>query len=264
MIIDGGVFMYNTDLDGKKLPPAGAPNIMMSTGGTQLMKIFDDDGIYFYKVHVDWSDPSKTTVPAPQKIAVAPYHYLCDGQLSNCVSQPGTERRLDSQGDKLIQRLVIATSAIMNPFWRSIPWPRPRTAAACAGTSSASTKSATRCSTSRHLCARRLLSLDGQHRHGPQGRHRHRLLVRRRAQLSRASASRRAWQAIRKGQLTFHESVLAAGEASQTTGNRWEDYTTTAMDPADDCTFWYVGDYLKKGATTYSTRIGAFRIPSCK
>ena len=86
--------MLNADVDGKKLPPAGAPNIMMSTGGTQLMKVFEDDGIYFYKVHVDWTDPAKTTVSAPQKIAVAPYHYLCDGQLSNCVSQPGTDRRI--------------------------------------------------------------------------------------------------------------------------------------------------------------------------
>ncbi|HEV8146725.1 MAG TPA: hypothetical protein VGP79_10105 [Bryobacteraceae bacterium] len=37
---------------------------------------------------------------------MAPYHYLYDGQLSNCVSQPDTERRLDSQGDKLMERLV--------------------------------------------------------------------------------------------------------------------------------------------------------------
>ncbi len=44
---------------------------------------------------------------------------------------------------------------------------------------------------------------------------------------------------------------------------RWEDYAQTAMDPSDDCTIWYVGDYLKKGATTYSTRIGGFRLPGC-
>ena len=44
---------------------------------------------------------------------------------------------------------------------------------------------------------------------------------------------------------------------------RWEDYTQTAMDPADDCTIWYVGDYLKKGAAAYSTKIGAFRLPGC-
>jgi hypothetical protein len=65
------------------------------------------------------------------------------------------------------------------------------------------------------------------------------------------------------GLLTFAESVVIEGEAPQTTGNRWEDYTTTAMDPGDDCTFWYVGDYLKKGAASYSTRIGAFRFPGC-
>jgi hypothetical protein len=59
VVIDGGVFMMNTDVDGKRPPPKGAPNIMMSTGGTQLMKIFEDDGIYFYKVHVDWTDPRR-------------------------------------------------------------------------------------------------------------------------------------------------------------------------------------------------------------
>jgi len=41
---------------------------------------------------------------------------------------------------------------------------------------------------------------------------------------------------------------------------RWEDYSQTAIDPTDDCTIWYVGDYLKKDAATYSTRIGAFRL----
>ena len=65
------------------------------------------------------------------------------------------------------------------------------------------------------------------------------------------------------GVLTFRETVLAEGEASQTTTIRWEDYTQTAMDPSDDCTIWYVGDYLKKDATTYSTRIGSFRVPGC-
>jgi len=66
-----------------------------------------------------------------------------------------------------------------------------------------------------------------------------------------------------KGLLTFRESVLANGEAAQTTTLRWEDYTQTAMDPADDCTVWYVGDYLKAGAASYSTRIGAVQVPGC-
>ncbi len=64
------------------------------------------------------------------------------------------------------------------------------------------------------------------------------------------------------GVLTFHETVLVEGQASQNV-MRWEDYTQMAMDPLDDCTIWYVGDYVKQGAASYSTRIGSFRLPGC-
>ena len=64
----------------------------------------------------------------------------------------------------------------------------------------------------------------------------------------------------KRGELTLNEVVLAEGEAAQTSTLRWEDYTQTAIDPSDDTTIWYVGDYLKKNARNYSTRIGGFRI----
>jgi hypothetical protein len=67
-----------------------------------------------------------------------------------------------------------------------------------------------------------------------------------------------------KGEMTFQETILAEGEAAQTSTLRWEDYTQTAMDPDDDCTIWYVGDYLKRDAPSYTTRIGAIRVPSCQ
>jgi hypothetical protein len=57
--------------------------------------------------------------------------------------------------------------------------------------------------------------------------------------------------------------VLVEGEGAQN-AMRWEDYTQTAIDPSDDCTIWYVGDYIRKGAASYSTRIGAFRLPGCR
>jgi hypothetical protein len=63
--------------------------------------------------------------------------------------------------------------------------------------------------------------------------------------------------------LTLREKVLVDGEAAAGV-MRWEDYTQTAIDPSDDCTIWYGGDYLRKGAATYSTRIGAFRLPGCE
>jgi hypothetical protein len=63
------------------------------------------------------------------------------------------------------------------------------------------------------------------------------------------------------GVLTLNEAILVEGEEIQTNTLRWEDYTYSAIDPSDDQTFWYVGDYLKKGAKNYSTKIGAFRMP---
>ena len=105
-ILDDVVFLLNADLDGKQLPPAGAPNIMMTTGGAQLKKIVTDDGIYWWKFHVDWKDPAKSKLDGPVKIPVAPYEYLGGGQLTKTVPQPGTTQKLDVQGDKLMARLV--------------------------------------------------------------------------------------------------------------------------------------------------------------
>jgi len=65
------------------------------------------------------------------------------------------------------------------------------------------------------------------------------------------------------GVMSFHESVIVTGEAAKKNATRWQDYTTTAMDPSDNCTFWYVGDFVKKGASGYSTKIGAFRVAGC-
>ena len=106
IVIDDVGFLNNVDLDGKQLPPTGAPNLMLAAGGAQLKKVMEDDGLYLWKFHVHWNDPSKTRLTGPSKIDVAKYHYLCDGQLTKCVPQPGTDNRLDAQGDKLMARVV--------------------------------------------------------------------------------------------------------------------------------------------------------------
>jgi hypothetical protein len=287
IIIDGVNFLNNSDIDGFKLPPAGAPNIMMADGGTQLKKIFEDDGIYVWKVHVDWTNPANTNASGPVKIPVAPYHYLCNGQLTNCVPQPDTDRRLDAQGDKIMQRLIyrrignresivaahsVATKAGAGGVrWYEFRLDKKRDA---------------------YLYQQGTYAPDGFYRWMPS------IAMDKKGDIGvgysfggipNYAGQRFAAQKSGdpKGTLSLHETVLANGEASQSNTLRWEDYVTTAMDPSDDCTFWYVGDYLKKPApnsstanstttTTgasannpanslnYSTRIGAFRLPSCK
>src|SRR5262249_33607690 len=105
-ILDDVVFLLNADLDGRNLPPAGAPNIMMTVGGAQLKGVVKDDGIYWWNFHVDWNDLAKSKIDGPRKVPVAPYEYLGGGQLTKTVPQPGTEQKLDVQGDKLMARLV--------------------------------------------------------------------------------------------------------------------------------------------------------------
>ncbi|MGD2120583.1 MAG: hypothetical protein PVJ76_02510 [Gemmatimonadota bacterium] len=265
-VVDGVGFLNNADLDGTILPPPGSPNIMMATGGTQLDSIFSDDGIYAWQVSVDWEESENSKLLGPEKIGVAPYHYLCDGQLTNCVPQRDTDQRLDSQGDKIMARLIYRNlgerEAIVGVHsvatedggggvrWyefgvtqdRSL-WLRQQGTYAPAAPAGAYRWMASP-------------AMDGVGNIG--------------IGYSFGGAEFYPGQRFTGrlvddplGELTMKEAVLVEGEGAQTNTLRWEDYTQTAIDPSDDCSIWYVGDYYKEGAETYSTRIGVFRLPGC-
>jgi hypothetical protein len=260
IIIDGVNFLNNADLDGTRLPPRGAPNIMMATGGTQLKNILEDDGIYVWKYHVDWDNPAKTKLDGPVKIPVAPYHYLGGGQLTACVPQPGTEQRLDAQGDKIMSRLV----------YRRIGNHESIVAVHSVNTTAGG--GGVRWYEFR-LDEQRDVKLYQQGTFCPEGNFRWMASP---AMDDRGNigigysfggtpnfpgqrfAARFSGDPL--GMLTLREAVLAEGEASQSNTRRWMDYAQTAVDPSDDRTIWYVGDYLKEGKANYSSRIGAFRI----
>jgi hypothetical protein len=257
-VINDVNFLNNADLDGKQLPPRGAPNVMMAAGATQLKKVFEDDAILTWKIFTNWSDASKSRLEGPERISVAPYHYLCDGQLTNCVPQPGVERRLDAQGDKIMARLVyrrigdresiVAVHSVNTAAGGGVRWYEFR------------------------LDGERNVKLHQQGTYCPGGNYRWMAspAIDGRGNIGigysfggkenfpgQRFAGRLADDPL--GVLTLKEAILVEGEAAQSQ-MRWEDYTQTAVDPSDDMTIWYVGDYLKKGATSYSTRIGAFRL----
>jgi len=263
VVIDGVNFLNTADVDGPDAPPPGAPNIVMAAGGTQLKDDLDDDAVFAWSLHVDWADPSKTKMEGSQRIAVAPYHYLCGGQLTNCVSQPGTDRKLDAQGDKIMPRLVYRRFGGHESI---VAVHSIDTAAGGGGVRWYEFR----------LDRQRVPQVHQQGTYAPDGFYRWMAspAIDRFGNIGigysfggtphfagQRFAGRVA--ADPPGQLTMRETILAEGEASQSTTMRWEDYTQTAIDPSDDCTVWYVGDYLKKDATSYTTRIGAFRMPGC-
>jgi len=62
------------------------------------------------------------------------------------------------------------------------------------------------------------------------------------------------------GSLPQGEKSIVEGGGSQTSSNRWGDYSMMGLDPQDDCTFWYTQEYVAtSGSNTWRTRIGAFR-----
>ena len=69
------------------------------------------------------------------------------------------------------------------------------------------------------------------------------------------------------GTMTFSELEIATGSGRQNPvdgRNRWGDYSTMSIDPADDCTFWYTQEYVTGvGAFIWRTRIAAFKFDEC-
>ena len=262
VVIDGVNFLNNADIDGTSLPPKGAPNMIMAAGGTQLKKVMEDNVVFAWQFRVNWENPAMTKLSKPEKIAVAPYHYLCDGQLTNCVPQPGTDRRLDAQGDKLMARLVYRRIGSRESI---VAVHSVNTSAGAGGVRWYEFR----------INKDRSIRLHQQGTFAPDGSYRWMAspAIDRWGNIaigySFGSASEFVGQRFAgrlakdpPGLLALKETVLAEGEAAQN-AMRWEDYTQTAIDPSDDCTIWYAGDYLKKGETNYSSRIGALRFPGC-
>ena len=56
------------------------------------------------------------------------------------------------------------------------------------------------------------------------------------------------------------ETSIIEGTGAQVGSNRWGDYSAMAIDPVDDCTFWYTNEYIPaNGDYNWHTRIASFK-----
>src|SRR5207244_1040025 len=67
------------------------------------------------------------------------------------------------------------------------------------------------------------------------------------------------------GTMPQGEATMIAGSGSQTSSfNRWGDYSMMAIDPTDDCTFWFTTEYYAATSDRgWRTRIASFKFPGC-
>jgi hypothetical protein len=245
-----------SDLDGTNLPPAGEPNFFAAKGSSTLD---------LWKFHVDWATPGNSTLTGPTRLAVAPYNQLC-ASTRNCVKQPGTSVGLDGLGDRLMHRLayrnfgdheaLVAThnvNAVTSGTQAGVRWYEVRNP-----------------NSAPVIYQQGTLAPDANNRWlGSVAMDQSGNIA-----LGYSVASTSVYPSIRYtgrlagdplNQMSQGETTLVTGGGSQTgTGYRWGDYAMMAVDPADDCTFWFTTEYIQStGTAPWKTHIGSFKFPTC-
>jgi hypothetical protein len=243
------------DLDGARLPPAGAPNYLVALGASA-------NTLAFWKIHVDWATPASSTFTGPTTLATASYAEACAG--GTCIPQSGTTQRLDSLADRLMFRLayrnfadheaLVVNHSITAGSSTGVRWYEIRVAN---GTPSLFQQGTYAPDSSYRWMGSAALDQSGNMALGfsvssstlhPEIRYTGRLA------------------GDTPGQMTQGEGTILAGAGSQTGSSlsRWGDYSMMGVDPADDCTFWFTTEYIPaNGAFNWKTRIGSFKFPGC-
>src|SRR6267378_2389947 len=243
------------DLDGSRLPPAGAPNYVLALGATA-------NTLAFWKFHVDWTTPSSSTFTGPTTLNTAAYNEACAG--GTCIPQSGTTQRLDSLADRLMFRLayrnfadheaLVVNHSITSGSSTGVRWYEVRVAN---GTPSIFQQGTYAPDASYRWMGSIALDQAGNMGLG--------------FSISSSSLHPEIHYTGRlvgdaPGQMTQGEGSIIAGAGSQTGSNlaRWGDYSMMAVDPVDDCTFWFTTEYIPaNGAFNWKTRIGSFKFPGC-
>jgi hypothetical protein len=240
------------DLDGSTPPPAGSPNFILS-GGT--------NNLYMWKFHVDWTTPANTTFTGPVSIPVTAFNTACGG--GTCIPQPSTTQKLDSLADRLMYRLayrnfgdhealVVSHAVTVGTTASGVRWYEIRNPN---GTPSVFQQSSYSPDT-----ASRWMSSIAMDKAGN-------IAVGYNVSSSTIKPSLRYSTRVATdpvNTLSNETSIVVGGGSQLATLSRWGDYTAMTIDPIDDCTFWYTGQYLKANGTfNWSTRISSFKMPNC-
>ena len=250
--------MLPSDADGSAAPPANAPNYFLATMDDTSATQNDQLGIWAF--HVDWSVPGGSTFTNVQNVTVPTF----DGNGIS-VPQPGTSNALDGLADnRLMNRLqyrnfggyetlvvdqTVKNSGANAPRWYELRKTSPSTSWLVPQAGTYAPDSLDRWMGSVAMNGAGEMALGYSAGDGS-------------TDASLRYTGRVSGDAA--GTMPQGEGTLVAGGGIQTGTTRWGDYSQMTVDPADDCTFWYTGEYYAAdGGTTWTTRIGSFKVSSC-
>jgi hypothetical protein len=252
--------MLPADLDGPP-PPAGAPNPYVQVDDDSWG--YSPDQLQIWNFHVDWNNPSNSTFLHDVDLGTAAFDSDMCGYSRNCIPQPGGAN-VDAISDRLMYRLqyrnfgdhqTLVTNQTVDTGvnhagirWYELQDNGSGWAIAQQGTYSPDS-------------AQRWMGSVAMNGAGD-------------IALGYSVSSTSISPSIRftgrlagdaAGQMTVAEGTIVDGSGYQThSSGRWGDYSMMAVDPTDDCTFWYTTEYYNGvGSATWQTRVGSFRLSSC-
>jgi hypothetical protein len=256
-----------SDVDGTTAPPSGTPNYFM---------VFDSNNqsLDLWEFHVDWTTPANSTFTGPTNIPVTPFLEPCGDAgtvftpSDNCVPQEGTSEELGAFGDRLMYRLA----------YRNFGTYQAIVANHTVQVASGNDQTGIRWYELQNTGSGFTVYQEGTYSPDSNYRWMGSIAMDKAGDIalgynvssSSMSPSIRYTGHLSTDSLGTMESEVdilsSAGvaTASQTNTVRWGDYSSMAIDPTDDCTFWYTNEYQPaNGDNDWSTQIASFSFPAC-
>ncbi len=252
------------DLDGSTQPPSGSPEYVLNYDGNLA-------SLDLWEFHADFGTPANSKLTGPNNIGVAAFSEACGG--GTCVPQLGTSQQLDSLGDRLMYRVAYRNFGSYESMLISH--------SVNTGTSAGNTgvRWYELRETSPSTPPGSNWGLYQQGTYAPDSSYRWMGSI---AQdkagditMGYSVSSSSMSPTIRytgrvpgdaSGTMESENDILSTlgiSTGSQTSYTRWGDYSSMALDPVDDCTFWYTNEYQPKNGNAWSTRIASFSFSGC-
>ena len=244
-------------------PPAGSPNYFVQMDDDAWG--YAPDQLQLWQFHVDWAHPSGSTFTRAPQLPTEPFDSDLCGHAENCIPQPATDVKVDALSDRLMYRLQYHNfgdheSLVVNHTvdvdgldhagirWYEIRSPRNAPTIVQQGTYAPDLDHRWMGSVAMDRIGNMALGFSVS---GPA-----------------TSPSIRYTGRLADdppGLMTQGEADIMVGAGSQLhSSGRWGDYSLLAVDPVDQCTFWYTQEYYAATSEAdWRTRVGSFAFPSC-
>lgn len=241
-------------LEGATAPPSGEPDFYLELASTS-------SGLNLYRFHVDFSTPSNSSFTGPIAIQTASFSEPCP--TTACIPQEGTTQLLDSLADRLMFPLAYRNFGT----YESLVVTHTITAGSSSGIrwyeihSPNGTPSVYQQGTYAPNSNWRWMSSAAMDSQGD-------------IAIGYSVSSSSMYPSIAYALHTpsdplgtlESENIVLYGSGSQTgfeAAARWGDYTSMAINPSDDATFFYTNEYYTTSGSDWQTNINSFSVPRC-